>query len=817
MKTLCSLSKCVLVAAALATLGGCSATMVFPNTAVTQPDVPVGTLTGSNYGGHAPIVNAHVYVLQAGTGGYGTASKSLLGPAVANPVTGGYGTNLDVSGGVTNNMYYVTTNNQGVFNITGDYSCTPGLPVYIYAAGGTSSQYPNSPITSGTVSAGSATFNGPNLFSVGQYVTFSSLGGIAGAALDLATNAAPGSGVNNFTPSYLVTAATLTSFTVTGAGTFFLTGSTGPGTASTTLPNNPAIANMAVLGNCSSSGNFSNLSYIYLNEVSTVAAAYALGGFFSNSSTSLLATDAVHLSIPAQNGNAGPSPAWIGIENAANNAGLMYDIQGLGQVSSSGNGEGHIASITTPSGGTISQALIDGIANSLAACVDSGNTATSASTPCTSLLAAALPSTTGGSSPTPTGTLPKDTATAAINMAHNPWMSTASTILNLATGTQPYVPTVSTATDLAVSISYPISAGGARGYNSVAIDAAGDAWVTAFDVGTVTELSPVGKQIFTHQFPNDGLAQETPGDVAIDSKGRGWVAIRNLNAVPNYLTANPLNTTTNFYNDGAYLFGSTGTQVAGSPFYATVSTTIEGPIADSISVAVDGNDIAYFANHPYTTTQQISATGTLGYKYGSGSITQDGFFGVALDASNNLWATTNQHANSVTYWNTAGGNATTAQKTITNIPDPEGLALDKNGNVWVANADDNNLYEIKSGASSAVTYTNGGIENAVDVVVDGSGLVIASSPAGGANNLGSLAVFNSSGLAQSRANGINGSFVSGGATTTPMSGPYNLAIDNAGDVWVSTNKSAVEYFGFGTPVLTPLSAAVSAGTIAAKP
>jgi sugar lactone lactonase YvrE len=824
MKSLSPLSTSLLVALGIATLSGCSSTMVFPDTAVTQANVPLGTITGSNYGGHAPIVGAHVFVLQAGTSGYGGAANSLLTAAQPNVSTGGFGTTQDnTTGSLTNGMYYVTTNSKGVFNITGDYTCLPGLPVYLYASGGTSSLQPYTAISSGTVGATSATFTAPNLFSVGQYVTFSLLSGTAGAGLNLGTNAIAASGVNDNTASYLVTAANLTSFTVTGAGVFALQGATGGGIATSTLPSNPAIVNLGVLGNCSSTGNFSNLSYIYLNELSTVAAAYAMGGFFSNSATSLTSTDALHMSIPAESGNTGTSPAWIGIENAANNAALLYDIQGQGQISSAGDGEGHIANLTTGNGGTVSQGLIDSIANALAACVDSGNTAATATAPCTTLLGAALPSTSGGSSPTPTGTAPKDTATAAINMAHNPWTSSASTILNLATGVVPYLPTTSSASDLAVAISYPISSGGAYAFNSVAIDAGGNAWVTAFDAGTLTKLSPVGKVLYTYQFPFDGLAQATPGDVALDSQGRAWVAIRNLNAVPNFIEPNLLNLTVNFYNDGAYLFNNAGGQISGSPFYVTVSANspgqqdaIVGPLADSITVAIDGSDAAYFANHPFSSAQQVSATGVTGYKFGNDNFDLNGPFGVALDASGNLWMTWNEKANYVSYWSTGAG-ATTPQKTISNIPDPEGLALDASGNVWVANANDNNLYEIKIGASTATSYGNGGIEDAVDVVVDGAGFVIASSPAGGANNLGSLAVFNHSGVAQSGANGINGSFVSSGTTVTPLNRPYNLAVDNAGDVWVSTNKSAVEYFGFATPVLTPLSAAVKAGTLAARP
>ena len=89
---------------------------------------PAG-IQGNNFGGHAPIVGAKVFLLQASTSGYGTKSTSLLTSAA-----GGTDTTIVGSGGSP--AYYVTTDAAGHFNITGDYTCTAGLPVYLYAYGG---------------------------------------------------------------------------------------------------------------------------------------------------------------------------------------------------------------------------------------------------------------------------------------------------------------------------------------------------------------------------------------------------------------------------------------------------------------------------------------------------------------------------------------------------------------------------------------------------------------------------------------------------------------------------------------------------------
>jgi hypothetical protein len=846
MNRLSSLSISLLVTLGVVTLlSGCTATFVFPATSSVATQVSQGGIQGDIFGGHAPIVGAHVFLLQAtaattGTG-YGQKATSLLQANPGGTTLGGSPTLVDSSGSAATNptfgMTYVTTNNRGYFNITSEYSCTEGLPVYIYAPGGTSAQLPSTTITAGTVGSNSATFTANNLFSVGQYVTFANFLSTAGIGLNSSINAVGGSGVNDFTASYLVTAASLTSFTVTGSGpfSFLLTGNTGPGVALPTLPSNPATANMAVLGNCSSSHNFSNLTYIFLNEVSTVATAYALGGFFTNTTTGLSSTDAVHLSIPLEAGFAGvadgTSPAWIGIENAANNADLMYNVQGLGNLSPTNDGEGHIANATTPSGlGTVPQALIDGIANSLAACVDSGNTATLATAPCTTLLGAALPST--SSAGTPSGTAPKDTATAAINLAHNPWTNQTSTIYNLAGSLVPYAPTLASAPgDFAVGIRYQLNTAGTdlHGSGSVAIDSGGNAWVTSFDSANLKKLSPTGTQLFSYSFPPDAQGNVlTPGDIAIDSNSRAWVAFRNQDGTICSPTSTTCLTTDKTKDSwvGAYLFTSAGSLVSGSPFAQNnAAAGYDQLLTDNLTVAVDGNDNAYFANHLFSNALVLNSSGSVLKSFGNPSnsspiSTYGGPFGVALDATGNLWMSSNigsvnNPINNVTYWDTAASSSTQL-KTI-NFTNSEGIAIDAGANVWVADAGTTKLFEIKSGTTTATPYNGGGINAPVKVAVDGSGLVFASSPTGGAGSHGNLAVFDNSGTALSGSGGVTGTFVTGSTTVRQLNQPYFLAIDNTGDVWVSTSTGVTEYIGIATPVLTPLSAAVKKGTIAARP
>jgi PKD repeat protein len=99
-------------------------------TIAATPLTDVG-LTGLIYGGQAPIAGAHVYLFAANTTGYGgngiaasnsNASVSLLSAAETGA--------SDALGA------YVATGSNGGFSLTGDYTCSSGQQLYLYALGG---------------------------------------------------------------------------------------------------------------------------------------------------------------------------------------------------------------------------------------------------------------------------------------------------------------------------------------------------------------------------------------------------------------------------------------------------------------------------------------------------------------------------------------------------------------------------------------------------------------------------------------------------------------------------------------------------------
>ena len=105
-------------------LTGCSLTPTAPPSTYTG-----ATITGKVHGGQQPVTGAQLYLFAAATTGSGQPSVSLLTSVPGQ-------TTFDTSVGPTNGDYYTTSDASGNFTITGDYTCTAGQQVYLYALGG---------------------------------------------------------------------------------------------------------------------------------------------------------------------------------------------------------------------------------------------------------------------------------------------------------------------------------------------------------------------------------------------------------------------------------------------------------------------------------------------------------------------------------------------------------------------------------------------------------------------------------------------------------------------------------------------------------
>ena len=535
---------------------------------------------------------------------------------------------------------------------------------------------------------------------------------------------------------------------------YALGGNSGSGT-------NSAAGLLAGLGACPATQSFAGSTpYVFMNEVSTVAAAYSMAGY---------ATDATHVS--TDNSTA----AITGITNA------MLNGPNLATLATG------TALATTPAGnGTVPQSTINAIANILASCI---NTSSSTSAQCTTLFSNTK---SGGS----TGTTPTDTATAAINIAHNP-AANVSALFSLITASPVFAPTLPyVPNDLLIGINYSGAGtgGGLNGAYAIAIDAQGAAWFTNVNNRSVTKLASNGVPLS----PATGFATASgglPTGIAIDLSGNAWVCDSGNNNLTKFssggLTLSPA---------GGYTGGNLG-----SP---------QGLAIDA------GNNIWVVNLNMQGTTSSVSKFNSSGVAenpagYTGGGI--DSSTSIAIDNSSTVWVTNQQPTpGTITRLNNSGlslGTGANPYGTGAGLNNPQGVAIDASNNAWIANYGDSSISEFNvSGTAVSGTsgFTGGGTDLPKGLAVDGGGNIWVANPG---NSV--ISEFTNAGVAISPSTG----FAVGG-----VNGPVAVEIDPSGDVWIantppsgSSVNSVTELIGAGIPRITPLSAALAAGKLGTRP
>jgi hypothetical protein len=509
---------------------------------------------------------------------------------------------------------------------------------------------------------------------------------------------------------------------------------------------NAAASLLAALGNCPSSGSFlASIPFINVNEVTTIAAAYAMAGF---------ATDATHVS------SSGTTLAQTGIANAfANTANLATIASGA-------------ALATTPAGnGAVPQATINTLANILASCVNSTGPS---SVTCSTLFSNAESS---GS----TGITPTDTATAAINIAHNPGANIAS-LYALATPTPPFAPALgSVPNDFNIAINF--IGGSLYTTTGVAIDAVGNVWVSNNRGSRITELAAgTGASLSGYLgFFGGGLNQ--PNDIAIDTSGNVWspnggnASLTELNGTngntisgANGYTGGGLYSPQRIAIDGAGNAWVTGGGRYISKFNGLTGAAISPPIgytggglSDGLGIAIDTSGSAWIAN--YSSIVKLNsdgsiASGSTGYTGGG----LDFAARIAIDAFGNAW-TSNVSNNSVSKFSSNGvAISPSAGYTGGGLSGPGGIAIDGVGNVWVPNQNNNSVTCLNGSTGAAISPSTGYIGNGLRV-------------------------------------------------------PDGVAIDGSGNLWVINfgNLNLTEFVGVAAPVVTPLSAGAQNHTLGTRP
>ncbi|MFF4208695.1 hypothetical protein ACFYZE_04815 [Streptomyces sp. NPDC001796] len=499
---------------------------------------------------------------------------------------------------------------------------------------------------------------------------------------------------------------------------------------------------------------------VTVNELTTVATTYALAQFSD------------------QRGITGPSP---GLQNAAATSFTLADpVTGK-----------PAAAVTADSANSQTLATLDTLANLISLC-------TADNPRCDQVLRLAAP---------PGGAAAADTVQAVGNLAHNPTLSPAD-LYALAREANVFTPAL-TAPPTAWILALRHTATDLYAPGRIAFDAQGNAWATNnWLPGTrtpnpfVTVQDPTGVPTLGSPISGGGMKGGAWG-IAIDHDGSVWIPSYGGNVMSKYSAA------------GAVLSPPTGWK--------------NGGLNHPQGTAVDQRGNLWIANS-YGLKGKPGQGSVVVYPHGDPSkaitITDAGFnhpFAVQIDGYGRAWVT-NSHLSFAEILENkrpgkVGGSVTVIGpdfRPIASINDsslqaPVGLALDSEGNAWVANFFSSAITRIRPNGTVAGVHQLPGTVFPWSVAVDGTDRVWVAGF--GASSVSLLCGVNTAACPLG---------ATGGTVLSPGAGFRNEAIqhltavqiDASGNVWVANNwariipptggEGLVELIGLATPVCTPL-------------
>jgi len=618
---------------------------------------------------------------------------------------------------------------------------------------------------------------------------------------------------------------------------------------------NAAITLMAAIGTCA---NLTATPFIQINEVTTVAAIWALQQFAGTTGTAMSASSTT------ASDNIGTTSTNIqGLANAFQTARVLAS-------PSTGLSPG---SDTSSNQTNVEYWHLNTLANIIASCINTNGASTGPTnaTTCYTLFNNATSNGTG------TGTIPTDTFQAALYMAKNP-TANVTALAALSSSSAPFQPTDATSVnDFTVGVSYNTSGHDSRW---IAFDSFGNAWISTSGA-SIVELDPVGNVISTPtSYTPSGGSSTTIGasyEVAVDTANNAWFTDEtkfNIFEVDGSTSAGGAN-------------GGVGTAVSTS---GVAAADIEGIAVDgnnNVWAAITGSHIVGLLSGAYTTvvTGAAATTSPFGIavdmsnqsKFGNSTLSNGGSFVYAVDSGGcatniTVDGATGQGGGSIPMAytvagpsNTPAAGATTplsyivdtACSNVTNVPNnstyatprvmmssPYGIAFDNSNNMWIVNQN------YTSGTTSGTTDTSSGhysltkvaaqdygAESAFTGAVAGPLITFTSIPGGTgglnvpyylamdgasaawvANSAGAgVSAFTNAGANISPATGFSGGV--NGTSARSYSSSRGIAVDGSGNVWVANTGATyvTVLVGAATPTVTPLALGIKNGTLASKP
>jgi hypothetical protein len=498
---------------------------------------------------------------------------------------------------------------------------------------------------------------------------------------------------------------------------------------------------------------------VFVNELTTIAAAYALGHFTSISGGG--ASTVVSIGAPPTNNAAqvgGVSTgcvAGVGSCTTTAAAGLAHAFQNAATLvnvfANAGINTGANTAAPANSNAIVPRELINTIGNILISCVNSnGGSATNGTTNDGTACGQLFSATTIGAN------TPNNTLSAMINLAANPTLGGSLTavdaLFNLAVPAssvyQPSIASTSGLNDFSIAINYPPAAGVLYD-NSGALDINDDFFATNAAAGGGTGSAPVGVIGFASNGTSIGSATATANlkygyGLSVDAIGNGY-----------------------FGNGSGSGINALGTFTFSPGFLGGAVTAL--PISSSA-----GSDLL-----------KVYAT--------------------AVDRANNLWAA--GPTNSGTYTNTlyqcplgisASSNNCVGQAGTTGAASSSGalLAVDPNQNIWTGSTASLAVLE-NTGTVASPSYP--GTIPAADTASTGPNALLgiaftgsASDPAAyvsgyktGTTGVQTIGYTQSSGIGVASITAGTNQFGATLGSNTAMSGAYGDAADGAGAIWVA--------------------------------
>ncbi|MDE1156124.1 MAG: hypothetical protein PW735_10395 [Acidobacteriaceae bacterium] len=615
--------------------------------------------------------------------------------------------------------------------------------------------------------------------------------GAAGVVIGTATSDANG----NF-----VISPSATSTNCPAGAQAYITAAGGYQTGQSTLVNTEMLE-VAALGDCSS---ISASTSVIVNEVTTVAAAYALSGFSTTKIDSSSNLPVAQISAPsAVSGTTATATAPAGLVHAfANAANLVDYTSGMPNATITANGGTTAASSTVT--GVVPYAEILTLADAMQSCVDSGSAVGGESANCTSLF---------GYTPSIKNITPTNTFQAFVNLARNPYPSSGalSGILGLTSATSAFQPTLTAAPgDWSLSIVYG-KGSLLLGYFT-ALDA-NDTFYFGVSAATASTSPIYGVSAYGASVPafaNPSSTVTTTRGLAADQLGNIWVA----------------------YNTAVV------------DRFNTISGAVDGSYTSPYNyiwqVAVDrSNDL--WMGHVIGSTTNIDelaySNGSWSANYTSAPGTNTGSYGIAVDNNQNIWAAGyyNSGTTEVLLPNlgtvsapsyTTQGTAITAV-TATVGAKPYSTVFDPSGNAWVGITGSTNslantgIVEATPNASLGATSisvgnlitgsTAGSNSNVLgtlatqEMAIDGAGTIFIPDNNSSTQGIHMYATGTSNTLTPST--GLKSCYLATSAATTCGTGtgaavynPRQPAVDSTGSVWAGmTGGGVVQLIGVAAP------------------